>query len=203
MNGVERVAVNNPVRTALLRSTVRWLRRTVGTTRTCTRVLEVGCGRGDGLREIDAAFHPTRIDAFDLDPGQVGRARSRLAARPSQAAVGLWVGDVERIAADDGVYDAVFELTILHHVPHWVRALDEIRRVLKPGGLFLFEEISREFFHDVPVLSPLARRFTAHPWDVMFDVRAFRRGLAEARLRTMALDTPWLPGWHRGIALAH
>src|SRR5439155_351023 len=81
----------------------------------------------------------------------------------------------ERIAAEDGRYDAVFELAIFHHVPGWRHALAEVRRVLRPGGVFLFEELSREFFSEVPVLSPLLRRFTEHPWDTMFDFPEFRR----------------------------
>jgi len=201
MNAIERAMVNNPVRTAMLHGTVRWLRdSSVG--RPVEHALEIGCGRGDGIRQIVATFDPRRVDAFDLDPAQVARARARLAADPPGAAVRLWVGDAERIPAADATYDAVFEFTILHHVPHWVRALDEIRRVLRPGGLFLFEELSREFFEDVPLLSPLMRRFTVHPWDVMFDRRAFQRALGESGLRTTAFRTQLVPGWHRGVAVA-
>jgi ubiquinone/menaquinone biosynthesis C-methylase UbiE len=112
------------------------------------------------------------------------------------------VGDAERIEADDRSYDAVFEFTILHHVPDWRRALGEIRRVLRPGGLFLFEELSREFFSEMPVVSPLLRRFTVHPWDTMFDFPTFRRALGEtAGLRLTALRARPLPGWHQGVAV--
>jgi ubiquinone/menaquinone biosynthesis C-methylase UbiE len=202
MNAIERAAVNNPLRTAMLRGTLRWLRHSADGRRRFAHVLEIGCGQGEGIRQIQAAFDARRIDAFDLDPAQVARASARLAAHPAGAAVRLWVGDAERIPVADGTYDAVFEFTILHHVPHWVRALDEIRRVLKPGGLFLFEELSRELFQDVPLLSPLLRRLTVHPWDVMFDRRAFQRGLVESGLRTTAFRTQRLPGWHRGVAVA-
>src|SRR5205807_2583560 len=116
-------------------------------------------------------FRPRSIDAFDLDEEQVARARARL-GRLSGAELRLWAGDAERIAAEDGSYDAVFEFTIFHHVPDWRRAIAEVHRVLRPGGLFLFEELSREAFHDTGAAGALLRRFTDHPWATMFDFPA-------------------------------
>jgi ubiquinone/menaquinone biosynthesis C-methylase UbiE len=201
LNPVERVLVNNPLRDALLRTTVGWL-YDAACAPALGRVLEVGCGQGEGVREVWRRFRPARIDAFDLDPYQIARARERLADLGAEGGpVRLWVGDAERIGAADGTYDAVVELAILHHVPDWRRALGEIRRVLRPGGLFLFEELSREFFHDTPVLSPLLRRFTVHPWDTMFDFATFRDGLATAGLRLTALRSRIVPGWHQGVAV--
>ena len=199
LNPVELALVNNPIRTAFLRSTVAWLWG-AACAPALDRVLEVGCGQGEGVHEILRRFHPRAIDALDVDPEQVERARRRLAA-VNGAKVRLSVGDAERIDAPDGAYDAVFELAILHHVPDWRRALGEIRRVLRPGGLFLFEELSHEFFADMPVVSPLLRRFTVHPWDTMFDFPTFRRALAEAGLRVTALRARPLPGWHQGVAV--
>jgi ubiquinone/menaquinone biosynthesis C-methylase UbiE len=140
------------------------------------------------------------MDAFDLDEAQIERARTRLADL-TDVDLRLWVGDAERIAAPDASYDAVVELTILHHVPDWRRALGEIARVLRPGGVFLFEELSREFFHDTSFVGDLLRRFTVHPWDTMFDFPAFRAALADAGLRLTALRSRPMPGWHQGVAV--
>jgi ubiquinone/menaquinone biosynthesis C-methylase UbiE len=201
LNPVEMVLVNNPLRTVALRSTVGWL-HAAACAPPVDRVLEIGCGQGDGVGQISARFHPHAIDAFDLDEIQVARARDRLAgAATNGAAVRLWVGDAEHVEAADGSYDAVFEFTIFHHVPDWRRALAEVHRVLRPGGLFLFEELSTEFFSDMPVVSPLLRRFTVHPWDTMFDFPTFRRALRDAGLRVTALRSRLLPGWHQGVAV--
>ncbi len=199
LNPVELVLVNNPLRDLLLCSTVGWL-WSAACGPPVGRVLEIGCGQGAGVREIVRRFRPRAVDAFDLDEAQVERARARLAA-PLGAELRLWVGDAERIDAPDASYDAVFELTIFHHVPGWRRALAEVRRVLRPGGVFLFEELSREFFSDVPVLSPLLRRFTVHPWDTMFDFPEFRRALGDTGLRVTALRPRPLAGWHQGVAV--
>ena len=198
LNPVELTLINNPLRNVLLHATVGWLWG-AACAPSPERVLEIGCGQGEGVREIVRRFRPRAVDAFDLDEKQVERARARLA--DLDGAGRLWVGDAERIDAPDGAYDAVVELTILHHVPDWRRALAEIRRVLRPGGLFLFEELSREFFTEVPLLSPFLRRFTVHPWDTMFDFPLFRRGLAEEGLRLTALRARPLAGWHQGVAV--
>ena len=39
------------------------------------------------------------------------------------------------------LFDAVFIFGGLHHIPHWRGALTEISRVLKPSGMFIFEEL--------------------------------------------------------------
>jgi ubiquinone/menaquinone biosynthesis C-methylase UbiE len=132
------------------------------------------------VREIVQRFRPRRVDAFDLDERQIARARPRLA--DLDGVIRLWVGDAERIDAPDGAYDAVVELTIFHHVPDWRRALAEVRRVLRPGGLFLFEELSRSSFGR-PLLSPLP---TVHDPPVGHDVRTSRRFAAPSRRRDSA-----------------
>jgi ubiquinone/menaquinone biosynthesis C-methylase UbiE len=201
LNPLELALVNNPVRGAMLRATVGWL-RDAACAPPVERVLEIGCGYGAGVEEIVRRFQPRTVDAFDLDEQQVARARERLAVLARNGvALRLWTGDAEHIDAPDAHYDALFEFTILHHIPSWRRAVGEVRRVLRPGGLFLFEELSREYFYDTPVLGALFRRFTVHPWEHMFDFPTFRRALAEEGLRLVALRSRLLPGWHEGVAV--
>lgn len=203
LNRFETLLVNNPIRDRLLDWTVRELLKAAGRPR-IRNALEIGCGAGAGIESITRCLRaelPDSIDAFDLDPRQVERARSRLHSQSALPKLRLFVGDAERIDAPDASYDAVFEFTIFHHIPDWRRALCEVARVLRPGGFFLFEELSREFFHDVGPLSWLLRRYTDHPWDYMFDWPSFAAGIEEAGLRLVTHQPQLVPGWHRGLVI--
>jgi ubiquinone/menaquinone biosynthesis C-methylase UbiE len=199
LNRFEKMLVNNPVRQAMLRGAVRTLHEAAGSP-PLQRVLEVGCGEGAGLCALTEVVHPQELDGFDLDPAQVQRAQARSSQLP-RAPRRLWVGDAAAIEAPAETYDAVFEFTILHHVPPWRDALAEIRRVLKPGGHFLFEELSREFFHETGPLGWTLRRTTVHPWAHMFDWPAFEGGLADAGLKLVRYEPKFVRGWHRGVAV--
>jgi len=105
------------------------------------RALEVGCGCGTGVRIILERFGATAVEALDLDPKMIERARRRLAGY-GLARVQLRVGDATAIKAGDATFDAVFDFGAIHLEPNWRKALAEVRRVLKPGGKFFFEWVT-------------------------------------------------------------
>ena len=173
LNDFERLLTNSPVRRFLQRRVeVPWFLRNGGPV-TGGHVLEVGCGRGIGAGLILEQFGAARLDAFDLDPRMLARAKRRLARYGDR--VCLWQGDATAIAATDDGYDAVFDFEIIHHVPDWRSALAEIFRVMKPGGRFYAGEILERF-----ILNPLSARLFDHPMQDRFDHAAFCDGLAHA-----------------------
>ncbi|MCH6165240.1 class I SAM-dependent methyltransferase [Pseudonocardia alaniniphila] len=150
MNRVETAVVNSPPRRWLQRYEARLLHRLGGPV-TAGRVLELGCGRGFGTRLILDRFGAREVDALDLDPRMVTRARSRLAPLGNRARVVRGSATDLRAAFDpggsgrggeSGGYDAVFDFAIVHHVPEWRHAVAEVVRVLKPGGRFYFDEVT-------------------------------------------------------------
>ncbi|MBW2421394.1 MAG: class I SAM-dependent methyltransferase [Deltaproteobacteria bacterium] len=178
LNRVEKLMMNNPIRSRLQRLEADQLRKMGG----CVEgghVLEVGCGRGAGTQLILATFGATSVDAFDFDPDMVRRARKRLA--PHGDRVRVWQGDITSIEADDDSYDAVFDFAIIHHVPRWRDALVEVLRVLKPGGRFFSEEVLRDFIHH-----PLWSRVLDHPMEDRFDHDEFRDALASGGFEVVA-----------------
>lgn len=138
-------------------------------------VLEVGCGRGVGL-EILLALGAAHVTGFDLDPKMVKLAQERVAKHGGRAHV--FVGDAEAIDGPDGSFDAVVDYGILHHVPNWRQALHEVARLLKPGGMFYFEDLLKGFVSAWPWRSLLD-----HPQATQFYGREFRGGLEAAGLR--------------------
>lgn len=176
LNRAEKLMMNNPVRAAVQRAVEAPRLLAMGGRMRGGRALEIGCGRGVGTELILERFGADRVDAFDLDPDMVARARRRLASYGDR--VRLWTGDAERIDAEDGTYDAVFDFGIVHHIPRWRAALGEVHRVLRPGGTFVGEEVLRAF-----ILHPVWRRVLDHPLEDRFDADELRRGLEHAGFR--------------------
>lgn len=101
-------------------------------------IIELGCGRADHARAIAGTYPGARMTAFDVDPVQYELNRSAAGLRNLRFAL----GGAEAIPAGDECADVVMMLKSLHHVPGGLldRALGEIRRVLRPGGLAYISE---------------------------------------------------------------
>lgn len=182
LNSVERALMNNPVRAAIQRHWEGPLLERLGGRVPGARVLEIGCGRGVGTEIILERFGAARVDAFDIDPDMVSAARRRLAHFGDRVTVA--VGDAEAIPAETAAYDAVFDFGILHHLPDWRRGVAEVARVLRMGGRFYFEEVTR---HALRRWS--ARTFLDHPRGDRFMGDEFVRLLGYEGLR---VDDRWV-----------
>jgi SAM-dependent methyltransferase len=106
------------------------------------RVLEVGCGTGGTMARL-AQYKLARIDGVDVTPAMlhVARKRIRLAGLGQRSALHL-VEPGGRMPFADAYYDRVYTESVLgFQDAEGVRALlQEIRRVLKPGGRYVANE---------------------------------------------------------------
>jgi len=194
MNAIEKMLVNNPVRSLMLRAMAHNLLRRAGKSLANKTVLEIGCGQGAGTALLRNQCGAARVVAFDYDPTQVARAKRRhAAANESNAA--LFVGDVARLPFPDNHFDAVVEFAILHHVPEWRMGLREIARVLKPGGVLLYEEYLRGFTGN-----PVTKLFLLHPEEGMFVSDEFHRQLEGSGLVRSAASHRLWEWWLAGVA---
>lgn len=173
---VERLVVNHPLRAWFQRREVNYFRRNVSIP-AGGAILEVGCGRGAGAYHLQRAFRPRSVVTFDLDRREVELARRHLRLW-GQDSVHLLAADATRLPFPDGGFDAVFETGVLHHIPNWPEALSEIQRVLRPGRLFCFLDISRRRLE-----RPLFRLVFPHATSG-FSHEELREALARA-------DLPW------------
>ncbi len=170
--------MNNPLRAVLQRRIEAHRLLELGGGLGEGRALEIGCGRGVGVEIILDTFGAASVDAFDLDPRMIARARQRIHDRGGRAR--LWVGDATALPLPSERYDAVFDFGILHHVEDWRRAILEVRRVLRPGGRFYGEEVYSHI-----VTHPLWRRLLHHPQKDRFDHDQLSRALSDAGLRVV------------------
>lgn len=185
LNRLEFAVVNNPLRAAAQRWVETPLLLGGRNGLRGEHVLEVGCGRGVGL-EILASLGAAGVIGFDLDPAMIALARSRVAS--GGWGVAAYVGDATAISAPDGRFDAVVEYAILHHIPPWRDALGEIARVLRPGGVFYFEDLLRGF----TTAWPMSVLFD-HPLQTQFTGEEFRAALEAHDLQVQAWHQlgPW------------
>jgi ubiquinone/menaquinone biosynthesis C-methylase UbiE len=98
------------------------------------RALEIGCGTGIFLEKV--ASSGARLVGLDLSEDLLAKARARLGAVPN---VALHRGNAEHLPYAHASFDAVYGSSVLHHLD-LDRALREVLRVLRPGGLCAFTE---------------------------------------------------------------
>jgi SAM-dependent methyltransferase len=95
------------------------------------RVLEIGCGTGNLTAALAQRGDLSGIDAIDYDTDFVAEARRRLAG-PN---IRFEQGDASALAFPDGAYDRALSMLVLHFVADPSRAVAEMRRVLRKGGV--------------------------------------------------------------------
>lgn len=101
-------------------------------------VLDLGCGEGRHVHGVHV-LGDVNVVGLDLDIPSLTKAREGLASLPRRDAGGVSAflsGDAYRLPFADAAFDAVICSEVLEHLTDYPRALAEISRVLKPGGLF-------------------------------------------------------------------
>ena len=118
----------------------RWKRRLVSLARVeaGSRALDLACGTGDISFEL--ASRGAYVVGLDITPRMLQLAR----AKPHPASLARFVaGDMMALPFRDAQFDIVSTGYGIRNVPVIEPALAEIRRVLRPGGLFLSLDFNR------------------------------------------------------------
>ncbi|HWN08373.1 MAG TPA: methyltransferase domain-containing protein [Pyrinomonadaceae bacterium] len=121
------------------------------------KVLEIGCGLGtDGAQFAEAGADYTGVD---LTEAAVELARKRFEL--FGVAGKFRTADAENLDFEDDSFDLVYSHGVLHHTPDTQKAIDEVHRVLRPGGramVMLYHRDSYNYRVNISVL----RRAGAH-----------------------------------------
>jgi ubiquinone/menaquinone biosynthesis C-methylase UbiE len=97
-------------------------------------VLDCGCGAGSMTLELAARVAPGEVVGLDLEAHVLDRARASAAAQ-GIGNVRFDQGDIYALPYAGGSFDALFSHALISHLREPARALAEMRRVLKPGGI--------------------------------------------------------------------
>lgn len=173
MDNLEKIFVNSPLRRLMERylefDALRKMLESNHIRLSGSTILEAGCGSGYGLKLLHEAFEPRGLYGFDILPDEVRMARQR------KIPAIISVDSVVRTKFPPSMFDAVFEFTVLHHIPQWRQAMKEIYRILRPRGVFLGSDLDREttdFFEKTTGVK--------HPKDAQFEWPEFIHELHNA-----------------------
>lgn len=102
------------------------------------KVLEVGCGIGV-LSSYLAKEYGWNVTGIDLDPEQIERAKKD---NKENENLRFLEADVTKLPFENNEFDMVLSFDVLHHIPNWDKALNEIRRVLSPKGFYILNDLA-------------------------------------------------------------
>lgn len=118
----------------------RLFRRRQFDLRGVNNILDIGSGAGQVLSHlIKYSSHSARITGIDISRTMLERAKSRLGSNRPR----LVVGDFARLPFADCAFDCITCCYVLEHLPDARQGLEEVARVLAPGGrvlLFVTED---------------------------------------------------------------
>src|SRR5918995_1042331 len=140
------------------------------------RWLDVGCGTGALAETILSLSAPSEVVGMDPSPAYVAFARDRV----NGAQVGFEVGDAQALQAASATFDAVVSGLVLNFVAEPGRALSEMTRVARPGG------VVGAYVWDYAEGMQMMRHF----WDAAGEMDSRARQLDEGRRFTLCRPEP-------------
>jgi len=119
------------------------------------KLLEIGCGMGDDSAQW--AKRGLQVTALDLTEPAIECTKQRF---DKCGLNGKFVqGNGENLDFPDNTFDIVFSFGVLHHSPNTYKTIQEVHRVLKPGGLAIVMLYHRRS------LNYLVHRILHYPFD--------------------------------------
>jgi len=102
-------------------------------------LLDIGCGGGVLAEE----FARLGCQVTGIDIAEESLAVARAHARTQGLLIDYQTGSATELSFDGSSFEIVSCCDVLEHIPEWEQVIAEVSRVLKPGGLFLFDTINR------------------------------------------------------------
>lgn len=102
-------------------------------------ILDIGCGTGELVIEIKKLYPKSKVIGVDIAKGMIEKAQEK--AKKIDC-IDFLIGDVHKLDFEKNMFDFVFNTISFHHYQEPAKALNEMKRVLKPGGkLYILDSI--------------------------------------------------------------
>lgn len=149
------------------------------------KILDIGCGGGYLSEEMAKMGY--RVTGIDPSASSIAAARQH--AAQSALSIDYRIGKAESLPFADASFEAVTCVDVLEHVDDLSKTIAEIARVLKPGGLFMFDTINRTLMSWLGIIFiaqefPLTRFFPpwTHDWKMFIRPTELKAFLASHNL---------------------
>ncbi len=145
------------------------------------KILEIGCGSGFYTKAI--ARVTTHLTASEYAEKYLEAARE-YNTLPIDAYVHC---SATELPFDDATFDKVLVTEVIEHIPDWQKALDEITRVLIPGGTLVISTPNRRSYMNLAyALKRKVKKFEFNEHVIEFSPNEFRRAISK-RLTVQSL----------------
>jgi len=101
------------------------------------KLLEVGCGNGALLRHLSQKY-ALKVTGTEIKPELVQVARQGSKNFPDVKIIGT---TATNLPFKENEFDIVLAFMVIHQVPPWQRAMEEISRVVKPDGFIVIGDV--------------------------------------------------------------
>ena len=150
-----------------------------------TEVLEVGCG--GGILSEEFARLGYRVTGIDPSGSSVRTAKSH--AKENNLSIKYETGSGEELPFEKNSFDVVLCCDVLEHVNDLPKVISEISRVLKSGGIFIYDTFNRTYYSKLSAIKILQewKRWAImphhlHVWEMFIKPSEMRSVLKENQL---------------------
>ncbi len=147
-------------------------------------VVDLGCGTGAALSALRKRYRRARILGLDISQGMLAQARKGLPWLRKPDLVGA---DMERLPLRDASVDLLFSSLTIQWTNAPERVFAEVRRVLRPGGLFMFSTLGPDTLRELREAWRAADAGHAHV-NLFYDMHDVGDALLRAGLRDPVMD---------------
>lgn len=147
-------------------------------------VVDLGCGTGGALRGLRKRFPRARLIGMDISSGMLEEARRH---QPWLRKPRLVCADMERLPLRDASVDLLFSSLTLQWSNTPEQVFQEARRVLRPGGLFLFSTLGPDTLHELRDAWRVADPSHTHV-NLFYDMHDLGDALMRSGLRDAVMD---------------